>query len=162
MAISLHHIECVITFVDTGGNKCNRSIRIDAESYADCTVVMNSFLAALADVSDALILSAKLSSVYLEGTPSLPASAEIEKGALLLLPDLDDGVYKMHHWTIPAPKDAIFVAASGEGYNQVDTSDAAVLALIAMFEEDVYLSDGEHTDGTIYGGHRVTRASSNG
>jgi len=58
---------------------------------------------------------------------------------------------------IPAPKDSIFAAASGSGYNEVDFGVTAVSDLVNAFNagSDAYISDGENT--TTGGGIRGER-----
>jgi len=53
---------------------------------------------------------------------------------------------KRGYFTIPAPKDTLFVAASGRGYNQPDFADSALLAYMNLFTatgDASYISDGE-------------------
>jgi hypothetical protein len=70
-------------------------------------------------------------------------------------------------FTIPAPKDTLFVAASGPNYNVVDGADSAIVALVGDFLTtggSFYISDGETVadTGGFIKGRRTHRASSKG
>lgn len=61
---------------------------------------------------------------------------------------------------VPAPIAALHLAASGEDYNRVDTTNAALLALYADFEAagNVYISHGQNAE-QLSGGYIHHKAS---
>lgn len=63
---------------------------------------------------------------------------------------------------VPAPVDGIFMAASGEGKDIVDVTDAALQQYVQQLSEHAFVSDGEqinitNPNGGVRRGRRITR-----
>lgn len=118
-------------------------------------------VADLAAVTDAVVSAYYTYQEFVEDALSLPAAAELQNQAILQC-GIEDQATKSATIVIPAPKDSIFVAGTGAGYDIVDTTDADVVAFFANFDSETlfYVSDGEQADGLVGGRRRHTAAVS--
>lgn len=153
----------VVTLADNGGNTTTKTYQLDAQDIDDAALGHADIVAALTGVTDAEILSHYYYLKMVEDTPLLPASGvQIENLALLTL-EIAGNPMKTATHTIPAPKQAIFMAASGASANVIDTSNAAVIAYRSLFQNagPCFISDGEKVN-VLRSGKRIHRASRNG
>lgn len=151
-----------VLFEDNGGNVTRRTYDLVAADSAGAASAATAILAAIANVSDALVKGYRLGQKFGQDSGSFPAAGvQIENLALLItqLETFD----KTATYTIPAPKAAIFTATSGAAANIVNTSNAAVAAYHALFQASgvATLSDGEVAGG-LQKGKRVHRKSDRG
>lgn len=152
-----------IGLVDNGGNKTVRNYQLNSVTPVEAETDSGTIIAALAGVSDAVIVSRSTYQRFVEDALVFPASGvELENQALLNF-NIVDHPEKAWTTTIPAPKPAIFMAASGPPANIVDVADAQVIAYAALFKAGgvALVSDGEIAD-TLIGGKRIHRQSSRG
>lgn len=158
-----------IDFVDSGLNRTRKRVQLIAASMTDAlanaAVVVPLFVA----VSDDYIVGYTVEQEFTNdaaGYPPTAATAENQTRALLTVALTT--IPKKAALEFPAPKDAIFGAAGTANYNIVDTSNAAVKALVNAFNagQAAYISDGENTlntgSGGLVAGRRVHRGSSSG
>jgi len=144
MAIVLSHRNLTVDLVDTGGNKTTRSFRLTAADDATMGTDVTAILAALDAVTDANVTAYSFGEVWVEQSLALPAAAEVENQLQLTLP-IFQKPNKSGTVTIPAPTVGIMVGTSGQGFNQPDFADAALIAYINLFTTGgkATLSDGE-------------------
>lgn len=163
MAMVLVGYRGYVTFMDNGAQETTRSYELVASTAADAATAMSAVLAALASVTDDAIVGYSFGPRYGSDSVSLPASGVENQNQALIETYIAGELTKVATYTIPAPKPAIFVATSGDGANQVDPTNAAVLAYQAIFQTggQAYISDGEIA-GNIKGGKRIHRASRRG
>lgn len=152
-----------VELVDNGGNTTRKTYWLRSTDAAGAATDMTAIIAAITNVTDAVILGYSFGEVFAQDSASYPASGvEIENQALIGTSIVGD-LLKTATYTIPAPKPGIFVATSGDGANVVDVADAAVVAYQALFTAagHAFISDGE--DAAFIGsGKRIHRASRRG
>lgn len=133
-----------VNLKDTGGNDTTRTYQMTAADATAAATDAAAILAALANVSDASVAGYSIGERFVEQAFTLPVAAEIENQALITL-----GIFqkpnKSGSISIPAPKATIFVAPTGQGFNQPDFTDPALLAYLNLFTGSgkAKLSDGE-------------------
>lgn len=152
-----------VALKDNGGNETTRQYALTGADAAEAALDRTAILAALTNVTDAVIVSYYVYERFVNDAFAYPPSGvEIEDLALLDF-DIVDHPEKSATLTIPAPKPAIFNATSGPGANIVNTGNAAVIAYAALFKTggSATISDGETAD-TLIGGKRIHRKSSRG
>lgn len=161
MALTKTGYQVSATLEDLGSNRSTMQFFVDSgEAIADVISAASGLMSALAAVTDAAIVSYRVSEVYEDSAVS-PAG-EVEEQALLVV-NTDDG--KKALMRIPAPNVGIFAASSGPNYNVVDINDATLLAYIAEFEAgagvEFLISDGQ-TVASLVSGKRIHRGSTHG
>jgi len=151
----------VINMRDTGYNLVTKTVELRGATVAAAGTALANYVNDLIGVTDAWIESYRLEDVFLTDvlfTAALPhgeASTKAVISAALTTPGKTGTV------EIPAPKDTIFQAASGDGFNRVDGGDAAVTTFLNAYEAagHAFISDGEDmADGGFIRGVRVHRA----
>ena len=152
----------VITLVETSGKKTQK--RFEQSAPADDAAARAAALALATDiaaVSDAVVSAYHCYQEFVEDALSLPSSAELQNQAVLVV-GIEDEPTKSAQIVIPAPKDSIFVASTGSGYDILDTTDSDVIAFFANFDSEAlyYVSDGEQADGLVGGRRRHSASSS--
>jgi len=164
MALVSVGFQATVTLVDTGGNESNKQYEVRGATFADAATNVLALLTDIALVSDAIVKGYRVSQVFANDAFAYPADAEIENQALIIV-RLATNPTKTASVLIPAPKDTLFVGASGPTYNVVDMADANVLGYIGNFlaAGTCFISDGEDmaVDGGI-SGHRIHRQSNRG
>jgi len=163
MAYNLDGYTGYVTLIDNGSNTTTKSFKLTSSTAADAATDIAAIVAAMVNVTDAVVVSYGSTAVYVNDSVALPASGiQIEDQALITVSIVDHPT-KSGTITIPAPKPEIFVATSGENANVVDLEDAAVEAYIGLFQADgeAYISDGEIAD-LAKKGRRVHRGSRRG
>jgi hypothetical protein len=152
-----------IEFVDQGQNVARATVQLQGANIGAAATNLAAVVSAFVAVTDAWISSYTLHDQFTTDvafTAALP-HGEVSTKALILT-QLSSSPLKKASLEVPAPKDAIFQAASGEDYNKVDGSNAAVTTLVALYEaaSEAYISDGENViTGGFLKGKRVSRAN---
>lgn len=154
-----------VTIRDNGGNDTTKSYELTSADATAAATDSAAVLAALAGVTDGLLVDYGVYEKMVEASPSLPASGvQIEDLALLEFDITGNPTKKATH-TIPAPKPGIFQTTSGAGANIVDTADTALVTYRDLFRAggtgECYLSDGE-TANSLIKGRRIHRKSRRG
>lgn len=128
--------------------KTEKRYEVVAADYAAAVIAAADILAKLEAVTDMEVLGYHFYEVYEESTPVTPAAGtQKENQALLTFRDSSSPMRTFSH-SIPAPKQGIFVSATGANSDTVDLADADVIAYAAMFAFGgvALLSDGETAD----------------
>lgn len=162
----------VYVFVLKGSNGKTTQLRYKSgdlagtagEAFATAVVNKNSILTVLEAVTDATVES------YVSQEPvspsTLPAAADIFEEAVLTVYLSGTGESeKLATLRIPAPKQSIFVATTGELRDVVDINDADLIDFMDAINDGgagIEVSDGEQINSDINeglkSGHRRTRA----
>lgn len=161
MALTKTGYSVTATLEDLGANRSTMQFSVDsAELLADVVTAAGTLMTGLAAVTDAAIVSYRVSEVYED--PAATPAGEIENQALLVVNTADGKKALMR---IPAPVDGIFAAASGPNYNVVDVNDADLLTYLGNFEAgagvEFTISDGT-TFTSLISGKRIHRGSTHG
>jgi len=157
-----------VSLVDSGGDQSIVRYDLVAATHADAVTAAGTILTRLGAVTDAIVKSYTINNVYIEDALTLPGTGvQVEQRATVIC-QIDSDPLKKVAINIPAPADGLFVGgpATGDGYNTIDTTDAA-LALYtdiwAVSGAIATISDGEYlSDAPILRGRRTHRQSSRG
>lgn len=157
--------DLAVTLVDRGLNQVTKTYELNPATVTDDTeaaAAVAAILSALGGVTEATIKGYRISQAFYEDAFSTPVVGEVENLAVLTMRIAGDPFKKVTH-TIPAPEPAIFQAASGVGWNEVDTADPLVTAYRDLFTAggEVVISDGENISA-IESGRRAHRKSYKG
>lgn len=135
---------------------------LSAANYADASTELGLILAALANVTKAVIKKVSLSEVVSEDG-SLPAdqSADtFEVAQVSTYLNIPANAEKLHTISIPAPVGALFLTDG----STLDTTNAALIAYIDALSQYTEVSDGETivttTTNGIKSGYKITKARS--
>lgn len=152
-----------VTLIDSGGNTAVREYALTAADAAAAATASATIMAALDAVTDAEIKSYSIRETFIEDALVLPATAEVENLAEIVL-QIDGNPLKKANISIPAPNAGIFVGAVGPNRNTVDPGDTALVtyATIWVTGQQATLSDGEVIELPVLSGKRVHRASRRG
>lgn len=163
MALVLQGRWLVVQLKDTAGDETTRSYQLSAATDAAAETDAATVLAALDAITDAKVSGYGINKRYVENAFTLPTGAEVENMLQVTMP-ISGKPNKSGTITVPAPVDGVFVAASGEGRNQPDFLDTALLAFLDLFTSPatIYVSDGEQLAGGNYRGKRVHAKSFKG
>lgn len=126
-------------------------------TYADAVTATTAVLAALANVSDGVVKGYTIKARSVEDAYNRPSVATAERGdAALVSGEIDGNPLKAWNFTVPYPKQGIFLAPAGKNYNVVDISDIALIAYKDLFAAagPCTISDGEKA-GNMVGGKRA-------
>jgi hypothetical protein len=150
----------VVTFQDAQADQTTRTLDLVADNYADAAAAALVCIGYLEAVTAADIVKYEVKQKWNADDASTPANTDVSQGALITMA-IDGKPGKSASWVIPAPANAIFTTASGPGNNAVNGSNAAVIALVGMFDAsggECFISEGEHTaTGGFLVGHRVPK-----
>jgi len=164
MALTAGRWYTSITLKDTGGK--SSVLRYEQSAPADDAAARAASLALVTDlvaVTNAKVFAYHTYQVFEDDAWTLPAApAEVEMKAAIAV-GVENYPTKTAVLYIPAPKDGIFVGASGSNYDIVDNTDADLIAYLANFDSEAlfYVSDGEQMDG-FKSGQRIHVKSRHG
>lgn len=159
-----HPFELFVRVADNSGKTTSKTFELQSADAAAAATDSAAIIAALNAVTAGVVKSYSINHVFVENALVLPASGVENENQALLSIRLASDPTKYAGFAIPAADPAIFVAASGAGANVVDTSNAAVNTLVALFTStnEAYLSDGELADSSLdFSGKRRHVASRN-
>lgn len=155
-------------WIDTGGNKTRRTFQLTATTVAGsiATVIadVQTIVAAWIAASDAVLVSQRVTSLSVEDAVTLPAGdVNVEENAQISA-KIFGTPNKSAVFEIPAPKNTLFLAPTGEGHNRVDFADAAVAAVVNIYKNgaQALISDGEAITDQDIKGRRVHHKSTKG
>jgi len=168
MAITSDGFELSVSLVDSGGDQSTLRYQLVAADMTEALAAATTVLSRLDAVTDAVVKGYFVGERYTEDALSLPGSGvQVEQRATVIC-QIDGDPLKKVAINIPAPVDGLFVGGpgTGDGYNTIDTTDAA-LALYtdiwAVTGALATISDGEYlSDAPILRGRRTHRQSSRG
>lgn len=157
-----------VQVADQGNNKATLRYDLTSETMAEALTDSLTVVAALNGVTDAVVKGYNVGEKYEEDAFVYPGSkVEIENQALITAM-IDIAGDKYTNVRIPAPPDAIFMGASGDQYNQVNPSNAALGTYLGLFVNTTgvcQISDNEYLKVpgiTTVKGKRIHRGSRNG
>jgi hypothetical protein len=166
-----------IVGMDRQGGLFRVTAQSDGTLTATADALSNSFLAGFQTVSDLKVVEYGYSTVSKESnlTPPTGDIAGEQKAQIVALLDVETppnpGQDRYGRITIPAPKNSLFLATSGDGNNIVDTNNADLLSYLDLWTAGIALpgfvvSDFQHIqDPTTVGnitGKRITRRNKRG
>lgn len=171
MALQTQGFEVILSLIDNSGNKVTKTYQCNPATVTDLTTAQAAraaLIAAMANVSDMELVGTRLTEIQYEDAIVYPASlVEAENKASLTCQIL--GQNKKANLKIPAPNPNIFVGLSGSAANQIDVTDPALIAYVALFDStgEFLVSDGEQIDTTVNGsgiivGKRISAKNNNG
>lgn len=159
-----------VTLVDASiVNTSTLTFELEAADETAALAARTAILAALANVTDAVVKSTSLTLRHIEDALVGPAAGvQVENRATIVL-QLASSPLKKATITIPAASPGVFIAPTGPGMNTVDSSpsNTDVQTYIDIWRETgalASLSDGEYVAdaASIVSGKRTHRANSNG
>lgn len=177
MALVAFPIEHYAKFQDKGGNEFRSAWYSDGLSVVTAVNLLDTWVPLMAALTQCLTVESGFIVRRVEADPTpLVTHGEGEKKASISVKletetPPNPGQTKKSTIVIPAPIEAMFLAASGSGNNIVNTGYAPLLAFLGQFTAGIALpaltlSDFQHIlDPTISGnveGKRTTRKSSKG
>ncbi len=158
MALVSNGFQLSVSLVDYGGNQTSKLYEMTAPDYDTAILDLAIIMPALINMTDAVISAYSVSQRYVENALSLPTVVNPVSVKAVLTAYINDAGDKKASFDVPSPKIGIFQTAVGAGADIVDTTDAAVLAYKALFDdgEQLFISDGESLGGLI-GGIRTSQ-----
>jgi hypothetical protein len=144
-----------VTLGGIDDSTATRNYNLQGTDYDAAVINRTAILAGLDAVSDGVVKSHKLSEGYAEDAYSRPTAATTETGdAAIITGEIAGDVSKSWTLSVPYPIAAMFLAAAGKNYNNVDIANTALIAYKNIFNTHAYISDGEET-GNIVSGKRA-------
>jgi hypothetical protein len=138
---------CTVTVKDNGNNQATLRYDLTSEDMAGALADALTVIAALNGVTDAKVNGYTVGEKYGEDAFTYPGvKVEIENQAMLVA-KIDAAFDKYTNVRIPAPKDALFMGASGDLYNQINPSNLALGTYLGLFVDTTgvaQISDNEY------------------
>lgn len=155
MAIVADHFEITMKLVDEGANFSTLTFQCQGTTYAEAVSAKTALIVAMLNVTDCIIQRVSINEVWKNDAFAYPSDVETHT-KLSMTVELEGGIGKKANLKIPGPKNVLFGASGTAGFNVLDTSNAAALAYVAMFEDPAsfYISDGEFAE-TLISGKRI-------
>jgi len=165
VSLVFQYFEVTLSWVDNGAQPAPRTYALNSTvtDPADAQTAAEALIPLALALTDDALASYRVSSVYAETSLDLPDSTGVQNQnqAIITTPILGDPL-KSATFTIPAAKAALFVGTEGKSANIVNTTNAALLAFLALFTTpgNFTVSDGEKITTTgIYGKRRHTKSN---
>lgn len=158
-----------LEFRDLGKGKTSRRHQMATQiDYVAQLTLAAAVKNAYEAISDAEIVAYSVAERFVEAAIVLPPAGTQIENLAVISGKIFEHPEKSATLTVPAPKDAIFVGASGDNYDIVDLDDAAVATYLDFFRNgtaatpQLYVSDGEELEDSTFGykGRRGHAASS--
>jgi len=165
LAFTAQNFEVEVSFQDNGAEIVSRRYGVvSGTTYADLLTALPATVATIAAMSDCLLRSYAVRSIWTNDTITLPASGVQNEDQALITAKINGDPLKSAILSIPGAKPGIFVGTSGENANIVDMTDSAVEAFIGLFLSGGLLtvSDGEEIITQGAKGKRRHTKNSNG
>lgn len=165
MAFAHGKYRLVVTLVDQGNRSTKLSMDLQGANIGAAETNAATVLGKLIAITDAWIPRYTVEDIFVSDVLFTAAEphGKVTDRALVTVQLTTPG--KLASLEIPCPKDAIFVAASGEGYEQVDPSntDLSDYLNLSNAAAQTFISDGENTiNGPFVRGRRVGRHNTGG
>jgi hypothetical protein len=159
MAFTSVGFEAEITFIDQGNDLSKVRVGVGGADIAAAEAIVAANIADWVAVTKAYVQSYSVREVFANGAARTPAGQVEEKAVLTvaLTTTPKKGII-----TIPAPIDAMFGASGTTAFNQVNTANSLVLALVGDYQVGGFsLSDGENVpaSGALLAGQRTHRSA---
>lgn len=162
MAFDAINFEVQVHFEDNGGGLSMRTYGVVAGTeYADLVTALPTTIATIAATSDCLIYDYAIRSIWVNDTPTIPASGiQNENQALLTLKILGKPLDSAT-LSIPGAKPALFVTTSGPGANVVNMSSSLITNFVGLLEDGALLTVSDGDNVIIQGGKGKRRHTKN-
>ena len=141
-----------MSIVDTGDQRSNIEFQMTAPDAATAATDAATILAATQAIIDGVVAGYNYGLRFAEDALVLPpGNVQVQNKASLTI-QLTTANKKANR-QVPTPTIGIFTDTTGPGSNIVDTTDAAILAWVALFEagNECLLSDGEVAESLVSG-----------
>lgn len=139
-----------LTLRDQQANTSSVRYGANVATFGDAETLRDDLVTAYNAVTDAQIVATTIDSVQKEDAPANPAGAEVQEKASLTL-QLANTSDKAN-LTLVSPIDALFVNAGvGTNGNTIDTANALLLTLLALWESGRLAGNLEISDGQAIG-----------
>ena len=176
MALAFEKFHLSVRIADAGGNIATMNFRISGTTTETAKLTADAIATEVQALTNGQVVGYTFSSIYSEDATYLGAAgSEVENIAqvnfrLQQSATPDGPIGKWGSIRVPAPKDALFLAATGELRNTVNPANAALQTLLERYDGSltytVTTSDGQiaepvATTGNV-NGHRIHRKSSKG
>jgi hypothetical protein len=149
-----------VGLADNSGDISPRFYEMPEAAAADFDtfqIACNALLAALANMTDAVVANYRLGAIFVESALTLPASGVENENQAFFSGKINGDPTDSATQSIPAAKPGIFVNTVGPGANVVDMNDGAVLTWTGFFDQTSptwTISDGEQWVGATVKGKR--------
>lgn len=155
MALALVGYRVIFELTDTQGDVTTRTYDTTATDFAEATTAADDIAAALAAVTDSVISGYTIGERYAENALTYPTGAN-NVNTMIVSAKIVGAPYKSGTITIPAPKNTIFVAASGPNNKIGNTQATPLSTYLDLFATagPAFVSDGEKWIRTTAQGRR--------
>jgi hypothetical protein len=142
MALVSNGWELTLNLVDKQNDSTKKVYELQATNATEAQTAVTNVLTFFAGVSDLVVSGYILREIFVENALVLPTVGNATDMAVVSARKTD--TYRTPVY-ISAPKDAIFVSATGAGNNILDDTNTALQAYLELFVAggSCYLSDGE-------------------
>lgn len=177
MTLEVKYVELRFKLRDRGKNTVPMVVKTSATTPLGASNLLDTAIPLLQAITKAKVISATFTWGYTETDPSVDATnGEVEERAAinmaLLLSSSGPGQTPDQTFEIPAPIDAMFVAAFGENYNVVNILNSDLQNWLALYDAgfgiagSFTLSDQQtaldYTDASLNKGKRVHKGNRKG
>lgn len=146
MALVHERFVLAVTWQDSGNDQMKQSYELQGADIAAATTNAAALIAVLAAASDAKIVGYAIQDVFAENAfaPFVGDTVKVAVQADISVL-LDGYANKRASIVIPAPKNAVFQATTGEGSDIVSATSGLVTGIVNQFKDAAaaLLSDGE-------------------
>lgn len=158
-----------VVLVDSGGNKATLRYQLTSADMATAQADAAADVALLDAVTQALVKSYNVGESFEDGAADFAVQGVHIENLASIVARIDSVEKKFAQIKIPAPRDEIFQALTGEDSNDIDPANADLVAYLNIWETaggNAELSDGETllspgTAGNV-SGKRIHRKSRKG
>lgn len=163
MAITSKGWQLAVTVVDNGAQSTTKHYNLRSADATEAAADAAAIIAAFGAITDAVISDYYIKHHYSEDALAYPAAGVQNEDKASITALLTTGGSKKANLKIPAPVIGLFTAASGDGANTVDMSDADLLTYADLFKSggECYISDGEDLSSLV-SGKRISAKSNYG
>lgn len=164
MALVSKGFRLSVTMVDNGGDTNVKIFPLTATTFADAVTDSAAILIAYNAVTDCIVRDYSIQNVYANDALVLPAGGVETANTASVVVQIDGEPLKQAVISVPGPVAGMFMGASGDAANTIDTSDGALLTFISLFGPGgvCTLSDGEICENIPLSGKRVHRKTRRG
>lgn len=164
MALVAAGFEFSVVLVDSGGNKATRVYALTSADMTEALSDAAAIVALLTTITNATVQGYRVAQKFEEDAFAYPLGGVNVEELALVTARIDGSPDKTVNFSIPAPKDTIFVAVTGSSRNRVDTADPDLIAYASIWNPGgrATISDGESIAFPLLEGKRIHRGSRKG
>lgn len=138
-----------VSFLDSGQEVTKKTYGLRGATIADAVANASAFVPVLAAASNAKVASYRVVQEFAEDALTAFTDDTVKNSnQAVITVSIADNPLKKATIVVPAPKNALFQAVTGEGSDQISSVAALVTGLVDQFKATgtVYISDGETVD----------------